>query len=353
MYAEFYKMRLPAFQLSPDARFFFESAVHSRAYAYLQYGLSQNDGFIVVTGEVGAGKTTLVQRLLSTLDPDRYLTANIVSTQLKNDDLLRMVASGLHIAHGGLDKVSVLQEIESILVARCRVGQRCLLMVDEAQNLGFEALEELRMLSNLQFGSSPLVQSFILGQPQLRSVLGREELSQLRDRVIASYHLGPMTETETAEYVMHRLRLADWKSDPEFDASALSEIHQYSEGIPRRINNLCTRLLIYGFLEKMHTIGATAVKSVIKELEAEKKVYEPTRQSLSPLAMPPLLPSVDNAQPPNGTHGVPNGKPVKPETDSEALNKAIGVYQSRVQQDDPVVRQLRSLSDQLKSTEAD
>src|SRR6476660_7567470 len=220
MYAEFYGLRVAPFQLSPDARFCYQSSVHSRALAHLKYGFSQHDGFIVITGEIGAGKTTLAQHLLSNLDSHRYLTVNLVTTQLRADELVRMVASGLGLPQKGLDKVSLLRDLEATLVSRFKAGQRCLLVVDEAQNLSVEALEELRMLSNLQFQNNPLIQSFLLGQPQLRRNLGRSDMTQLTQRIIASYHLGAMTESETAEYVLHRLQLADWKRDPLFEQGA-------------------------------------------------------------------------------------------------------------------------------------
>lgn len=196
MYAEFYGLSLAPFQLSPDPRFFYQSSVHGRALAHLKYGLSQHDGFIVITGEIGAGKTTLAQHLLSNLDNHRYLTANLVTTQLGADELVRMVASGFGLPQKGLDKASLLRDLETMLVSRFKIGQRCLLLVDEAQNLGLEALEELRMLSNLQFQSNPLIQSVLMGQPQLRRNLERADLAQLTQRIIASYHLGPMTERE-------------------------------------------------------------------------------------------------------------------------------------------------------------
>ena len=169
----------------------------------------------------------------------------------------------------GPEVLSVVLEVSDALVARLRGGQHCLLMVDEAQNLSVEALEELRMLSNFQFNNTPLVQSFLLGQPQLRRILGRPDLSQLRQRVIASYHLGPMSEGETANYVLHRLQLAGWKFNPSIDPGAMLQIHHHSGGIPRRINTLCTRLLLFGALEELHNIDAAAVDMVQEDLDAE------------------------------------------------------------------------------------
>jgi general secretion pathway protein A len=345
MYAEFYGLRLAPFQLSPDPRFFYQSSVHGRALAHLKYGLSQHDGFIVITGEIGAGKTTLAQHLLANLDSHRYLTANLVTTQLGADELVRMVASGFGLAQKGLDKASLLRDLEATLVSRFKIGQRCLLLVDEAQNLGVEALEELRMLSNLQFQSNPLIQSFLLGQPQLRRNLG--ELGQLTQRIIASYHLGAITEPETAEYVLHRLRLADWKLDPLIEASALSEIHRYSGGIPRRINTVCTRLLMYGFLEKLHRLDASAVRTVVEELTAEGQVSE-TEGLVQPMSLVPSHPSSTHRASPL-TDRPTDAALVKTDGSGDPLDlEAINRYEMWVQNDDALIRQLRSLHDSLK-----
>ena len=214
MYAKFYGLATPPFQLTPDARFFFESTVHRQAMAYLVYGLHHAEGFIIITGEVGAGKTILVDNLLSTIDQSNFIIAKIVTTQLAGDDLLHLVAGGFGIAKEGLAKGSLLQRINDFVLAQQRNGRRVLLIVDEAQNLSFEALEELRMLSNIVVDKTMALQSFLLGQPQFRAILGSPRLEQLRQRVTAAYHLGPLSEAETRAYVEHRLRRADWKGDP-------------------------------------------------------------------------------------------------------------------------------------------
>jgi general secretion pathway protein A len=198
MYAEFYGLAAPAFQLTPDVRFFFESAVHRRAMAYMVYGLRHTQGFIVITGEVGAGKTILVNNLLSTVKDNSRVTANIVFSQLAGDDLLQLVAAGFGIVKEGLAKGPLLQRINEFLLALHRSGKRALLIVDEAQNLCFEALEELRMLSNVVVDGATALQSLQLGQPQFHATLGRPELEQLRQRITAAYHLGPLNEPETS-----------------------------------------------------------------------------------------------------------------------------------------------------------
>jgi general secretion pathway protein A len=277
MYAEFYGLTARPFQLTPDARFFFESTVHRQAMAYLVYGLHHAEGFIIVTGEVGAGKTILVDNLLSTIDRATFVAAKLVTTQLAGDDLLYMVAAGFGIAKEGLAKGSLLQRISDFALSQHRSGKRLLLIIDEAQNLSFEALEELRMLSNIILDRTMLLQSFLLGQPQFRTMLASPRLEQLRQRVTAAYHLGPLSEAESRAYVEHRLRRADWKGDPSFTEDCFPLIHRHTGGVPRQINTLCSRLLLFGFLEQLHTLTANAVEKVANDLREEiAQVSTPT-----------------------------------------------------------------------------
>ena len=211
MYESFYGLNAKPFQLSPDPRFFYGSKGHKRAAAYLDYGLSLGEGFIVITGEVGAGKTTLVRSMLKKLESENVVAAQLVSTQLDADDTLRMVAASFGLEAEGISKSSLLKKIEGFLQASQRQGKRALLLVDEAQNLSQRAVEELRMLSNFQSGDKPLLQSFLLGQPEFRKTLQNENMQQLRQRVIASYHLGPMEAPETRAYIEHRLKTAGWR----------------------------------------------------------------------------------------------------------------------------------------------
>ncbi len=281
MYAEFYGLATRPFQLTPDARFFFESTVHRQAMAYLVYGLHHAEGFIIITGEVGAGKTILVENLLTTVNPESFVAAKIVTSQLGGDDLVHLVAAGFGIAKDGLTKGSLLRRISEFVVTQHRAGKRALLVVDEAQNLSFEALEELRMLSNIVIDKTTALQSFLLGQPQFRAILGSPGLEQLRQRVIAAYHLGPLNEAETRAYIEHRLRRADWKGDPQFADAAFALIYEHTRGVPRRINALCSRLLLHGFLEQLHTLTAGAVEKVASDLRDETAVVTGTQASAS------------------------------------------------------------------------
>jgi len=255
------------FQLTPDPRFYFESATHRKAMSYLGYGLAQGEGFIIITGEIGAGKSTLVAYLMQTIDSARLTAAQIVTTQLKGDDLLHMVASSFGVATAGLDKTGTLNAIEHFLHTEARAGRRCLLVVDESQNLPMPALEELRMLSNFQLGSHPLLQIFLLGQPEFRAVVqSAPGLEQLRQRVIATHHLGAMDATEVQAYVEHRLKLVDWQGRPAFDDNVWPRLFGESGGIPRRLNMLLNRVMLMAAVENRATIDAALVDAVVADL---------------------------------------------------------------------------------------
>lgn len=269
MYAEHYGLAGRPFQLSPDPRFFFDSRGHRKAVAYLTFGLNEREGFIVITGEVGAGKTTLVGHVMDRLDRNQFVSARIVTTHLGADDSLRMVASAFGLTIQSKDKASLLRDIEAFLTVTEDGGRHALLVIDEAQNLSLPALEELRMLSNFQKVGKPLVQIFLLGQPQFRALMGKPEMEQLRQRVIASCHLEPLEEDETRAYIEHRLRLVGWRGDPSITPSAFSTIHAHSGGVPRRINTLCSRLMLYGFLEEKHAFDESTVLDVVNELADE------------------------------------------------------------------------------------
>jgi len=269
MYAEFYSLSGLPFQLTPDPRFFFGSTEHNKAMAHLTYGIHQGEGFIVITGDVGAGKTTLVDYLLTTLKPSEHVAAKIVTTQLHADDMLRMVAAAFNLFREGADKATLLKRIEEFAATAQSQGKRILLVVDEAQNLPIGALEELRMLSNIVVRGIVPIQAILLGQPQFRNLLARPELDQLRQRITASCHLGPLTIKETRDYIEHRLKFVAWKRDPNFTDASFGEIYRHSGGIPRRINTLCSRLMLLGFLEEKHEISDTMVTQVAEELAHE------------------------------------------------------------------------------------
>jgi general secretion pathway protein A len=269
MYEEYYGLTGKPFQTNPDPLFYFGSRQHRRAMDYLVYGMHRNEGFIVITGEVGAGKTTLVRNLFSKLDAAKYISAHLVSTQLDAENALRLVCSAFGVPTKQVNKADLLVALEAFFTEAHRAGKRCLLVIDEAQNLSMQAVEELRMLSNFQLNTHALLQSFLIGQPEFRHTLQSPQMTQLRQRVIAACHIGPLDEKETQAYIEHRLSCAGWKDSPRFMPDAFPAIHEASGGIPRRINGICDRLLLAGFLSNTHTIAEKDVLEVAHELESE------------------------------------------------------------------------------------
>lgn len=269
MYEEHFGLTGKPFQLSPDARFFFPSNEHRRALSFLQYGIEQADGFIVITGDVGTGKTTLVQALLSDIDQSSALVSNIVTSQLAEDDLLQLVAMNLGLRVNNNSKALLLKDLERLFIQRHREGRRVLLIVDEAQNLPAKSVEELRMLTNMQFEGRPLLQVFLLGQEEFRGTLLSEGFEQLRQRVIATYHLNPLKEDETRTYILHRLQTVGWNRRPDFEDDAFPAIFEFTDGVPRRINNLCDRLMLFAFLEEITSIDREVVTKVSNEIGTE------------------------------------------------------------------------------------
>ena len=270
MYTDHYGLTAAPFQLTPDARFWFESGTHKKAMAYLGYGLAQNEGFIVVTGDIGAGKTTLVGHLMASIDPARLQAFKIVSTQVGGDDTLRLAAQAFGLPTEGVEKAQLLSRIESYLFDTARGGRRTLLIVDEAQNLPVESLEELRMLSNFQADGQSLLQIFLLGQPEFRDRLNASpSLEQMRQRVIATHHLDPMIADETLPYLEHRMKLTGWTGNPQFTADAAIALHAASSGVPRKLNTLATRTLLLGSIENADVVDGALVSRVLQDLGNE------------------------------------------------------------------------------------
>lgn len=270
MYTDHYGLTAPPFQLTPDSRFYFESRTHKKAMAYLGFGLSQGEGFIVITGDVGAGKTTLVEHLMATIDRSRLTAIRLSTTQVDGDDLLRLTAQGLGIATGTAPKGLLLGHVEQQLREQARGGKRVLLIVDEAQNLPTSALEELRMLSNFQSGDKQLLQIFLLGQPEFRERLNDSpELEQLRQRVIATHHLDAMTVDEIAPYIEHRLARAGSGGRPRFTQAACDALFRHTFGVPRRVNTLANRVLLQGSVDDVDEIDAALVDQVAAEIRMD------------------------------------------------------------------------------------
>ena len=270
MYETFYGLNGRPFQLTPDPHFYFESLTHRKALSYLGYGLAQGEGFIVITGDVGAGKTTLVSHLMATIDKARLTAANIVTTKLDSQDIVRVAANHFDIDTDHMDKAQLLSAFEEFLHAEARAGRRCLLIVDESQNLPVGALEELRMLSNFQLGGQALLQIFLLGQPEFRDMLeNSNQLEQLRQRVIAHHHLEPMSAEEIEPYITHRLSKSGWSGRPKITSNVFRLLFAETDGVPRKINTLMSRVLLMGSIEQAELIDQAMVGRVLADLNGE------------------------------------------------------------------------------------
>lgn len=315
MFDEFYGLTGRPFQLTPDPSFYFESATHRKALSYLGYGMAQGEGFIVITGEVGAGKSTLVAHLMQKIDPERMTVGQIVTSNLDGEELVHVAANSFGLDIAGHDKAAALSAIEAFLHAEAREGRRCLLVVDESQNLSVEALEELRMLSNFQLGAHPLLQLLLLGQPEFRKVLAEHaDLEQLRQRVIASHHLEAMEMGEVEPYIKHRLECVGWEGNPEFDDGLFVEIHAATGGIPRRVNQVATRLLLLGAVEQTGGIDREMLASVLDEMASDNAFSSDAGDTKSDVRAVPAVGPVK--------HAVRSGEPVSyaaPEITSEML----------------------------------
>jgi len=298
MFEEFYGFSGKPFQLTPDPAFYFESLTHRKALSYLGYGLAQGEGFVVITGEVGAGKSTLVAHLMATVDPARLTAAQVVTSKLDGEEIVHVIAQAFGLPIEGHDKASALGAIEAFLHEEARAGRRCLLVVDEAQNLAIEALEELRMLSNFQLGAHPLLQTLLLGQPEFRETLLRSpELEQLRQRVIATHHLDAMQPDEVQPYIEHRLKCVGWTGIPAFEQGVFAEIHAASGGVPRRINQIANRVLLMGSLEEKSVIDSAMLHRVLAEMDEDGSIstVSPVSHAQGPASSAPAAVPVPSA----------------------------------------------------------
>ena len=269
MYEDYYTLSGNPFRLTPDRRFWFGSESHRKAMSYLKYGLYQGEGFIVITGDVGTGKSTLVSQLFEELDSDDIIAATIGTTQVDAEEVIRLICDAYGLETAGRDKASLISLFQDFLVEQNQMGRRVLLVVDEAQNLPMRTLEELRMLSNFNIGGQPLFQSFLIGQPQFLRALQHPDLAQLQQRVIAQYRLESLSEQETGEYIVHRLEAVEWQGTPEFTPDAFVKIFAETKGVPRRVNTLCNRIMLFASLEELAVIDGAVVTNVIKDLEKE------------------------------------------------------------------------------------
>ena len=269
MYESFYAFSANPFRLVPDAHFYYASSGHKRGLAYLRYGLHQGQGFVIVTGRPGTGKSTLVQTLFSELTDQQLIVSSITSTNLGAADILQAVGNSFDVYGDASNKASLLIGIENFLKAKARQGKRVILIVDEAHNLPQASLEELRMLSNFQLGDKSLLQIMLLGQHQLPEILAQPDMEQLSQRVIASCHLQPLSKDETRAYIGHRLQCVGWRGDPSISGEAVALVYAASTGIPRLINVFCDRMFLAASLDGKHDIDLQQAKAVLTELQQE------------------------------------------------------------------------------------
>lgn len=266
MYEQFYKLRERPFALTPDPAFLYLSKQHGFALTMLRYGVQSGAGFCVLTGEVGSGKTLLVRQLLASIHDE--VTVGMLNTMARDaDDLLRWVCMAFGIEHGGQDVVSLHQAFVDFLLREYAAGRRAVLIVDEAQNLSSDMLEHLRLLSNVNEGKHVVLQTILVGQPELLGTLRSAQLRQFAQRIGIDYHLAPLNLEDTMAYVRHRILIAEGDTEL-FTTGAIAQVHHASGGIPRLINQLCDTALVYGFAEQQPNIDAALINQVISERRA-------------------------------------------------------------------------------------
>jgi general secretion pathway protein A len=267
MYQSFYGFREMPFNITPDPRFLFLSATHQEALQHLKYGVRERKGFIVLVGEVGCGKTTLCRRFLNELDPNHFDTALILNPRVTETQMLKAILTELGETKLGRSQNDLVAQMNRVLLERIEKGRDIVLIIDEAQNLKFEVLEQIRLLSNLETDRQKLLQIVLMGQPELKDVLARDELRQLRQRILVHYELHPLSGNDVSQYIQHRLSLAGGNGRPSFTKWAIRAIHRNSGGIPRIVNNLCDKALLSAFIRESDDVTYWDVRRAAKDLE--------------------------------------------------------------------------------------
>jgi general secretion pathway protein A len=266
MYNAYFGFRESPFNITPDARLLFFSSTHREAFDHLLFGIRERKGFILLTGEVGSGKTTLCRALIEELDGPQYRTALILNPCMTSTQLLRAILLELGLKPKR-DRVGSLQVLNDFLLEQVSAGSDVVLIIDEAQDMSSELLEEVRLRSNLETSSRKLLQIVLVGQPELREMIDRRDLRQLRQRITVRYHVQPLSYEETKSYIYHRLHACGANSVPTFNWWAMRMIYQYSHGIPRLINAACDKVLLFGYVSNTHHFTGSQVRRSIRELE--------------------------------------------------------------------------------------
>ena len=268
MYREFFGLERKPFQLTADPAFLYLSATHKKALAYLRYGIGDAGNLVLLTGEIGGGKTTLLKWLIGECD-EQVIVAKVMNTTVSGDQLLELIALDFGLDPLGKDKTTILHELNTFLIEQYARGRKCLVAVDEAQNLDVKMLEELRLLSNLESGADKLLQIILCGQPELRDTINSPRLEQFKQRINVTYHLERLTEEETGQYIAHRLKVAGGENVV-FAPEAVTAIYRYAYGIPRLINKVCDRALLYGFVEETRDLNRQLIEVVLRDIRQEE-----------------------------------------------------------------------------------
>lgn len=272
MYLDYYGLDEPPFAITPNPRFLFFSAKHREAYNHLLYGIRERKGFVQLTGEVGAGKTTLCRALLEQLGKSCTTTALILNPVMDSGQLVKAITMEFGLEVKGLDRLEILNELNRFLLKQVEESRESVLIIDEAQDMSNDLLEQVRLLSNLETDDRKLLQIVLMGQPELRDRLNDHRLRQLRQRITVRYHLAPLRRPEIGQYVHHRLSVSGTRTGPCFTPMALWRVYNYSKGTPRLINAVCDKCLLAGYVKKSDRIGYNLVGIAIKELEGEISV---------------------------------------------------------------------------------
>jgi general secretion pathway protein A len=272
MYEAFFNLKTKPFDLLPNSEFLYMSKSHKRAITYLDYGIREHAGFVLLTGEIGSGKTTIIRNLIKK-QPERVVLSKVFNTQVNFDQLIAMVNDDFNLPVQGKDKIALLRDLNDFLIEQYTLGNKPTLIIDEAQNLSSEILEEIRMLSNLETDNAKLLQIILVGQPELRKTLALPGLLQLRQRISINCHINPLTRQEVEEYILHRLHIAGNRGAAHFSGQAIDSIYKYSRGIPRLINIICDFLMLSAFAEETKQIDVDMVHDIIGDLDFENQYW--------------------------------------------------------------------------------